>query len=275
MGQPMALRLLEARVPLIAYNRTPEKLLPLQQAGAQIAPTPQEAIAASDCLILMLTNTPAIEQVLFSPDGISLDRKTVIQMGTISPQESQNLQARIEKSGGEYLEAPVLGSIPEAKKGTLLVMVGGQESQFSRYQALLSHFGSQPMYIGPVGTAAALKLALNQLIASLTTAFAISFAFLEQQGVDKDKFMAILRQSALYAPTFDKKLARISDRNYSNPNFPTKHLLKDVDLFLHQAQDLHLNVLPLVAVRQILARAIEMGWAEADYAALYSALLED
>jgi 3-hydroxyisobutyrate dehydrogenase len=193
-------------------------------------------------------------------------------MGTISPQDSLSLQARLEKSGGEYLEAPVLGSIPEAKSGKLLVMVGSTKEQFSQYLELLSYFGEEPMYIGEVGTAAALKLALNQLIASLTTAFGMSLAFLAAQGVDREKFMTILRQSALYAPTFDKKLGRMSDRNYDNPNFPTKHLLKDVDLFLQQAEGINLDTMPLQAVRQILAKTLDLGLGEQDYAALYDAL---
>jgi 3-hydroxyisobutyrate dehydrogenase len=271
MGQPMALNLLQADLPLIAYNRTREKLIPLETAGAQIAPDAATAINSSTTIILMLTNRSAIESLLFTPET-SLAKRCVIQMGTISPQDSLSLQARLEKSGGEYLEAPVLGSIPEAKSGKLLVMVGSTKEQFSQYLELLSYFGEEPMYIGEVGTAAALKLALNQLIASLTTAFGMSLAFLAAQGVDREKFMTILRQSALYAPTFDKKLGRMSDRNYDNPNFPTKHLLKDVDLFLQQAEGINLDTMPLQAVRQILAKTLDLGLGEQDYAALYDAL---
>jgi 3-hydroxyisobutyrate dehydrogenase len=271
MGQPMALNLLQADLPLIAYNRTREKLIPLETAGAQIAPDAATAINSSTTIILMLTNRSAIESLLFTPET-SLAKRCVIQMGTISPQDSLSLQARLEKSGGEYLEAPVLGSIPEAKSGKLLVMVGSTKEQFSQYLELLSYFGEEPMYIEEVGTAAALKLALNQLIASLTTAFGMSLAFLAAQGVDREKFMTILRQSALYAPTFDKKLGRMSDRNYDNPNFPTKHLLKDVDLFLQQAEGINLDTMPLQAVRQILAKTLDLGLGEQDYAALYDAL---
>lgn len=275
MGELMAKRLLEANIPVIAYNRTPSKLESLQVAGASIAQTPTEAIQAADCLILMLTNARVIEEVLLANTGDrSFRDRTVIQMGTIAPSESQTLHDAIVAKGGAYLEAPVLGSIPEAKAGTLLVMVGSTEAQFQQWSSLLSHFGSEPMYIGAVGTAAAMKLALNQLIASLTTAFGLSLAFLKQQDVNIEKFMHILRQSALYAPTFDKKLNRMLERNYTNPNFPTKHLLKDVNLFLQQAEKLDLNEISLNSVRQVLQKAVDLGLSDQDYSALYAAIDE-
>jgi 3-hydroxyisobutyrate dehydrogenase len=124
----------------------------------------------------------------------------------------------------------------------------------------------------PVGSAAAAKLALNQLIASLTSAFALSLGFVERQGVEVEQFMQILRQSALYAPTFDKKLQQMRDRNYANPNFPTKHLLKDTNLFLTEAQSIGLNVSSLEGVRKVLETAQQLGLSEADYSSLFSAI---
>lgn len=273
MGQAMALRLLSANLPAIAYNRTPSKLAPLQEAGAEIAHSPVEAIQASDCLILMLSNATAIEEVLLSEAARPfLAGRTIIQMGTIAPSESRDIRDAVVASGGEYLEAPVLGSIPEAKKGELLVMVGATKRQFEKWSDLLKNFDPEPLLIGPVGTAAAIKLALNQLIASLTGAFALSLGFIQRQGVDVGQFMQILRQSALYAPTFDKKLQRMRDRYYGNPNFPTKHLLKDIDLFLSQAQDIGLNVSSLEGVRQVVQEAVALGFAEDDYSAMFSAI---
>lgn len=273
MGLPMAQRLLAANIELVAYNRTPERLAPLQAAGGAIAEHPAEVIAASDCVILMLTNAAAIQSVLLSEASRQqLAGRTVIQMGTITPTESKAIKDEVVAAGGEYLEAPVLGSIPEAQAGKLIVMVGGSTEQFQRWSNLLRNFSSDPLLIGAVGTAAAVKLALNQLIASLSSAFALSLGLVQRQGVDVELFMQILRQSALYAPTFDKKLQRMRDRNYSNPNFPTKHLLKDTDLFISEAKSVGLNVSSLEGVRQILEIAITQGLSDADYSALYSAI---
>ena len=124
------------------------------------------------------------------------------------------------------MEAPVLGSIPEATTGKLIVMIGGTREQFDHWRSLLSKLGSNVLYVGPVGHAAALKLAMNQLIASLTTAFATSLAFIQLHDLRVEQFMDVVRGSALYAPTFDKKLDKMIDHNYDNPNFPLKHLTR-------------------------------------------------
>lgn len=276
MGLPMAQRLLAANIELVAYNRTLEKLAPLQEAGSAIASTPDQVIAASECVILMLTNAAAIQNVLLSEASRQhLAGRTVIQMGTITPTESKAIRDEVVAAGGDYLEAPVLGSIPEAQAGKLIVMVGGSSEQFQRWSDLLVNFGSEPMLMGAVGTAATVKLALNQLIASLSSAFALSLSFVERQGVDVELFMQILRNSTLYASTFDKKLQRMRDRNYSNPNFPTKHLLKDTNLFISEAQSIGLNISTIEGVRQILEAAIAQGLSDADYSSLFSAIVAE
>jgi len=273
MGLPMAQRLLDANIEIVAYNRTPAKLEPLRTAGAEIAEHPQEAIGACECVMLMLTNAAAIRSVLLSDSSRQqLAGRTVIQMGTITPTESKAIRDEVITAGGDYLEAPVLGSIPEAKAGKLMVMVGGTPEQFQRWVQLLQNFGSEPLLIGTVGSAAAVKLALNQLIASLSSAFALSLGFVQRQGVDVELFMQILRNSALYAPTFDKKLQRMRDRDYSNPNFPTKHLLKDTNLFVTEAKAAGLNISSIEGVRNILEVALNRGLAEDDYSSLFSAI---
>ena len=272
MGQPMVVRLLENHS-VTVYNRTKSKLQPLVEAGAQAVDSPSKVIEQADCIVLMLSDAAAIEATLLSDTAKDyLAKRTIIQMGTIAPTESQSIRDAIVEAGGEYLEAPVLGSIPQVKTGELLVMVGSTKAQFDRYSELLKCYSPEPMYVGEVGTAAAMKLALNQLIAGLTSTFALSLSFVQQQGVDVEQFMDVVRQSALYAPTFDKKLERMCDRNFDNPNFPTKHLLKDTDLFLTQAAELGLNTKSLKGIKQIIETAIAIGLADKDYSAIYSAI---
>ncbi len=273
MGRPMGERIMNANHRLIAYNRTPEKAKPLAFLGADVVSIPAEAIASSECVVLMLADAQAIRETLLQKDALgSVAESTVIQMGTISPEESITIQGEILRAGGDYFEAPVLGSIPQAEKGELIVMVGSTSEQFGRWSDLLRCFGPDPVLIGPVGHAAALKLALNQLIASLTAAFALSLNFLERKEIDLDLFMKILRKSALYAPMFDKKLERMIERDYANPNFPAKHLAKDIDLFLNEAKPLRLQTVGLEGVRQLVQMTLTRGWAETDYSALFQVI---
>lgn len=273
MGLPLAERLLAAEFPLIIYNRTPEKAAVLVDVGATLVAQPKDLLLSAHCIILMLTDGAAIRETLLTPENLPLLKdRTVIQMGTIAPQESKDLQKTIVTAGGAYLECPVLGSIPEAQTGGLLLMVGSTPKQFTTWTPLLSNFGPNPRYIGEVGTAMALKLALNQLIAGLTSTFALSLGFVQQQGVEVPQFMEILRASALYAPTFDKKLQRMVDRNFANPNFPVKHLAKDVDLFLQESQSIRLHTNTLETIAEILKETIATGLSNSDYSALFNTI---
>lgn len=273
MGKPMALRLLEMGHQVWAYNRTVSKLEPLAQAGVTTSETVQEVVQAVDTLVLMLSDAAAIRAVLLQePVRQTLCDRTLLQMGTISPSDSRTLNQEFQALNASYLEAPVLGSIGEAQSGNLIVMVGATPEQYTRCAPLLQCFGPDPLHVGPVGSAAALKLALNQLIGSLTTAFAQSLGLIQREGVDVDLFMQVVRSSALYAPTFDKKLDRMVNRNFANPNFPTKHLLKDMNLFVETAQAVGLDASAAAAVRQVVQKAVDQGLADTDYSGLFSAV---
>ncbi len=268
MGQPMAERLLAQGHLVWVWNRTSATAEALREKGARVATTPAEAVAKSAIAFTMLSDFAATEAVL---QGIDLAGKTLVQMATIAPGESRKLADRLNQAGGAYLEAPVLGSIPEAKGGELILMVGGPESLFIQLRPILEALGPEPRLIGEVGKAAALKLALNQLIASLTAAFATSLAFVQGQGVAVDAFMQILRKSALYAPTFDKKLARMLEHDYQNPNFPTEHLIKDIDLFRQEAKAIDLRI---VEVARGLYEHALVTHAREDYSCVFEAVLK-
>lgn len=273
MGVPLGDRLLGAGYPLTVYNRTVRKTDPLARQGATVAPTPEAVLAAADVIVMMVTDAAAVAELVLGAESRShLQGKTLVQMGTIGPDQSRNLMDQVTEAGGSYWEAPVLGSIPEARAGNLIVMVGSTPAQFEAGAPLLQCFSPQPHYIGQVGQAMALKLALNQLITGLTSTFALSLAFIQGQGVEVEQFMAIVRDSAVYAPTFDKKLSRMLEQNFSNPNFPTQHLLKDTRLFLDAAQGLGLETAGLAGVEPILERAIALGLGQSDYSALFAAL---
>ena len=273
MGTPMARRLAQHGFSVIAYNRTQSKLPPLEREGIEVASHPIEVVRQVDCIILMVTNADAIADLILSSDVQPLlANRGVIQMSTIAPHQSQEIGRTVIALGGDYLEAPVLGSIPQAADGSLIVMVGSTPECFEKYRSVLGCFGPDPMWMGDIGTAATAKLAMNQLIGSLTAAFALSLGMIQRTGIDVEQFMTIVRQSALYAPTFDKKLQRMCDRNFDNPNFPTKHLLKDMSLFTETAEAIGLDARLSDSVRQIAQWTSEQGFADADYSALYETI---
>lgn len=269
MGYPMATRLVECGHDLTVYNRTRQKALPLQELGATIADNAQEAIAAAEVTVVMLADAASIRETL-EPHGRlpDLTGHTLIQMGTIAPRESVALLEDIHRAGGDYLEAPVLGSRPQARNGKLLIMVGATPTQFERWFDLLSSFGPDPRLIGSVGRAAALKLAFNQLIASHLASFSMALGLIRRHDIDVEEFMTLLRQSALYAPTFDAKLPRLLERDFSDVNFPARLLLKDLQLAADVAEDVGLHTAVLEGLKTIVGEALERGFGDADYSVL-------
>ena len=268
MGSPFSLRLLGEGHEVTVYNRSSDKLTHLISKGANITTNPFDAIANSKIIIMMLSGYSAITEVLFSTP-IDMKGKLFVQMGTISPNESRELFARISQLGAKYIEAPVLGSIPEALSGKLIVMVGGSLDDFNYVVPILDCLGEKPILIGDIGTAAALKLAMNQLIAALTTAFSLSLGFCMRNGVDTEIYMDVVRKSALYAQTYDKKLKKYLERNFDGANFSAKHLNKDVNLFLADAESLGMDCSSLQGIAKITTQAIKQGLGDKDYSAIY------
>ncbi|HET7909585.1 MAG TPA: NAD(P)-dependent oxidoreductase, partial [Nitrospira sp.] len=273
LGRAIAARLHTVGHQVVAFNRTSAKALPLQREGIAVVGSADRAVSQADCALLLLADAAAIREVLFTSSCSSaLKGKTIVQMGTIAPSESLGIQREVEQRGGGYCEAPVLGSLTEAKAGTLFVMMGGTGEQFASWSPLLQSLGREPRHIGPVGAAAALKLALNHLIAAETSAFALSLAVVQRSGIPVETFMGVLRKSALYAPTFDKKLPRLLKRDYEQPNFSTRHLIKDVRLFVHEAEARGLTTEALNGLTWILERTIAKGFGDVDYSALFEAV---
>jgi 3-hydroxyisobutyrate dehydrogenase len=269
LGTAIGERLLRSEHQLTVWNRHGERCAPLQALGARVAPTPAEAVAAAELVITVLSDGPTTRAVLLEQAGAALKGRLVLQVATIAPQESRSLAAALAERGAELLEVPVLGSRPEALAGTLQLMVGGDAAALERARPVLAALGSEPRLLGPVGAALTTKLALNQLIASLTHSFSLSLHLVQRAGVDVEAFMAILRASALHAPTFDKKLAKELADDYANPNFPTAHLRKDLLLFLQTARGLGLETAGLDGLAELLERATAAGLDELDYSALH------
>jgi 3-hydroxyisobutyrate dehydrogenase len=272
MGYPMAQRLLQAGHKLCVYNRTLTKTNTLKNQGALVVATPSEAIQSSDCIVLMLADIYAIRECLFKDKSINWRGKTVIQMGTIGSSESRQLQQRLRKHHAHYVECPVLGSRRETEEGRLILMFGGSRPQFKKWQTFLKAFGPQPRYIGPVGKAAVIKLALNQLIASHAVAFALSLGLVQKNRIHVNQFTEILKESVLCAPMYEKKLPNWLTRNYQNPNFPTKHLLKDLRLVIQEAKTRKLQTKSLEGLDWLYQKAIQSGYINQDYTSVYNVI---
>ena len=276
MGRAFVERFLSQGHTVSVFNRTREAVKDLEESGVAVCDSVDELIDASDTVILMVSNADAIRGVLSldqpAEQAPALEGKIVLQMATISPGQSIAIEDAVTSRGGRYLEAPVLGSLPEARAGSLIVMAGGPQAVFEEALPVLQVLGSDPRYIGQTGSAAALKLAMNQLIAALTAGFSLSLGYARKHGVDTDLFMDTVRESALYAKTYDKKLDKYLSRDFGKANFSTRHLLKDIRLFIDDARAAGLNTAALEGIEQITRQTVEEGYDVMDYSSIYQAI---
>lgn len=267
LGEAIGRRLLDQGVVLKVWNRTPGRCRDLIEAGAESVQDLSSISETCSSVITVLRDGPVTETMVRELGD--LHGCCLMPMGTMGITEIRRLAQQVHNQNGTCLEAPVLGSKPQAANGTLLVMAGGTQELFDQQRPLLDHLSQQPMLVGAIGSGAATKLALNQLIASLTHAFSLSLRLVQQAGVPVETFMAILRPSALYAPTFDKKLQRMLDGHYSDPNFSTALLRKDLRLFLEEATAAGLQIQGLQGLDTLLEQASGGELDGLDYCALH------
>ena len=272
LGESISQRLLTSGIELGVWNRNPERCQGLLNAGATSINDLEEVTANWDGVITVLRDGPVTQQVVAALGD--LRSCCIIPMGTMGVSEIRALDLQVQQQNGRCLEAPVLGSKPQAISGTLLVMAGGDPELFEQQQPLLKLLAEEPLLVGPIGSGAATKLALNQLIASLTHAFSLSLRLVQQAGVPVETFMSILRPSALYAPTFDKKLQRMLDGHYADPNFSTALLRKDLRLFLEEAAAAELQTQGLQGLDTLLEQSSGGELDALDYCALHELTLQ-
>jgi len=267
MGRAMAGRLAETGWPVIGYNRTPREV-----EGIESLDNPAAVAERANVLWLMVSDAKACREVIDRLGETGLRDHLLINSSTIAPEESAELAETVSGFGGEYLEAPVLGSIPQAKSGTLQLLLGGDEAVIRRHEDLLGALGT-PTHFGEIRSGAAAKLAFNQLIGSLTSAFSMSLGLVQREGVDVDKFMGTLRESALYAPTFDKKLDNMLGHSFDKANFPLKHLLKDIRLFTRSACSQDIDTHLLIGLQHVLEEGVCAGHGNHDYSSLHDTIV--
>ena len=268
LGEAIGRRLLEQGVTLKVWNRTAAKCQPLVEQGAVLIENLAGAAKGCHAVITVLRDGPVSAEVIAELGD--LDAVCCLPMGTMGISESRQLELQVQAQQGAYLEAPVLGSKPEARKGTLLVMAGGDAGVFEQQLPLLRLLSVDPKWMGPTGSAAASKLALNQLIASLTHGYSLALRLVQASGLEVERFMEVLRPSALYAPTVDKKLDRMLSHDFSNPNFSTALLRKDLQLFVREAALSGVNAAALAGLVELLVRAEGTPLDAGDYSALHA-----
>jgi 3-hydroxyisobutyrate dehydrogenase len=237
MGAPMARRLLEDGHRVIVWNRTPGAAGPLTADGARAAPTPAAATRGSEFAVTMLADANAVRGVFTGADGLlSAPPEVLIQMSTLSPAEAVGLAAEAASVGPPplaFLDAPVVGSVPQARAGSLRILASGDAATFDRSRDLLAALG-EPAYVGPTGHGSALKSVVNAAVAPMVALLAESLALADSLGLDEDMVLDELGRSRI-GPLVERKRAAIRSGEFGADS-RLALFAKDMRLVLESAQ---------------------------------------
>jgi 3-hydroxyisobutyrate dehydrogenase len=272
MGTPMATRLLDAGHDVTVWNRTSAKTGPLVDRGASAATTPADAVAGVDAAITMVANPEALEEVLFSGDGV-LDvlhpGQLLIDMSTVGVDVIRSIAGRLPSSV-TFVDAPVRGSVPEATAGRLAIYVGATPAAFDRVRPLLAPLGT-PQHVGGPGAGAATKMVVNLILGVTITALGEALALGDRLDLDRATLLDVLADSPIGA-TVRSKRVNIESGEYP-PSFKLRHALKDLRLATDPATRPGQNLTVAAAARGWLEQAAIAGAEDRDFSAVVDTIV--
>jgi len=237
MGRPIVQRLLEAGFKVTAYDRDRSKAEALIPFGGTVAESVAELSSRCDVVLSCLPNGGAVLDTYEGSAGVIANARPgslLIDLSTVSPETSHELATLGSVHGLEVLDVTISGSVPVAEKGLLVLFGGGNSECFEGAEAIFRAFSQKHFYLGPSGSGATMKLVVNSLLGIGMQAIAEAVALGEKAGLDRDRLLEVLAQTAVVAPAHVGKLQRAMKNDYS-PQFPLRLMNKDFRLILNLA----------------------------------------
>lgn len=277
MGMPMARQLLRAGFPLTVYNRTASRALLLGGDGAAVVESPAEVAARSEVVITMLADGDAVAAVVLGSGGVlsAAEAGTVlVEMSTIGPDAVRRLAAAAHQRGVSMLDAPVSGSVSAAESATLTTIVGGERTVFERVRPVLAAMTAQQLWLGAHGAGAAMKLALNGLIAATNQAVAEALVVAEAWGIEPTAAYEAIATSAVGSRYVDYKRDAFLHPADTAVAFTLALLAKDLALYQELGDSLGVPLASAAAAADALVLARATQGDGADLAAVAEHLRE-
>lgn len=270
MGGPMARNLLRAGHEVTVWNRTVQKTEALEEEGARVASTPEDAVRDAEIVLTMLADAPAVEATVIESGGFEAMPQGAlwIQSSTIGVAATERLAELAGERGITFVDAPVLGTKKPAEDGQLFMLASGPAEARGRCEPVFDAISRGHVWLGETGLGTRLKLVVNSWILGTIENLSETFVLAQTLGVHPRSFLEAISGGAMDMPYAHLKGEAILNENFP-PSFPLSHARKDVALILDAAGDVEL---PLVrATLQQFDRAVELGHADEDMSAVYYA----
>ncbi|MFL5710691.1 MAG: NAD(P)-dependent oxidoreductase, partial [Chloroflexota bacterium] len=233
-------RLAGRGVEVVVYNRTPDRATALaEKIGASVAATPAEAASRVEVVITMVADDDAVREMFEGPDGIAAGIRqgsVAVDMSTVLPDTIRAVAPRVQARSAGILDAPVSGSVSSTLAGELTVMVGGESGDLERARPILECLARRVFHLGPLGSGAVMKLAVNTLIFGLNGAVAEGLVLAERNGIDRALAYEVLASSAAGAPMVGYKRANFVEPETTPVAFSLALADKDLRLIRELAE---------------------------------------
>jgi len=276
MGTPMASNLARAGTRLVLWNRTPEKCRPLEDLGAERVDLASDVFRTTRIVLLMLANEAAIDAVLMrgrNEFAALVADRTIVQMGTTSPEYSRGLEVDVLAAGGRYVEAPVSGSRKPAESGQLVGMLAGDEFSVAEVRPLLAPVCARTFVCGAVPRALSMKLAVNLFLIATVGALAEATHFAERHELDLELFREVLDAGPMASSVSKMKLPKLIAKEFSVQASITDVLMNN-RLIANAARDAGIASPLLDVCHALFAETESSGRGALDMAAVLCAIEE-
>lgn len=274
MGAPMAAHLVDAGNTVVTHTHRSPVPDHLKQKGVEALPSLKAVAEASDVIIMIVPDTPQVEEVLFAGDGIAAGLskgKLVIDMSSISPIDTKAFAEKITALGCDYVDAPVSGGEVGAKAASLTIMVGATDAGFSRAKPLFDLMGKNITHVGPIGAGQTTKVA-NQIIVALNIeAVAEALLFASKAGADPAKVREALMGGFASSKILELHAERMINRTFE-PGFRIKLHQKDLNLALQNAKEMGISLPNTATAQELFNSCASHGGGDDDHSGLVKAL---
>ena len=243
---------------VFGWNRTPKSL-------PYFTPQARDAARQADFIIIVVTDPPAVQNVLDQILPVLKPGQIVMQSSTVSPQDTREFAKQVTARGALFLEAPFTGSKPAAEQRQTVFYIGGETTVLDGARPVLQRLGKTFLHIGSTGSASVLKLAMNVNIALIAQALCESLTMVRAAGLADHRFFAALNLNASRSGVSDLKAPKLISNDFS-PQFSLKHMAKDLRLALQTGKDV-----PMPQTKELMKiyeEGLRRGWADDDYIGL-------
>jgi len=264
MGKGMALNVLKAGHDLTVWNRSPEKTIPLVNAGARTAPTPAQAVDGAEVIITILGDDRSSQHIWLGDDGIlsgvMAPNAIAVESTTVSRDWMIALGGRCIDTGLRFLDCPVTGGPPGADAGSLTMLVGGETSTLADATPVLEAYSKRIYHFGPVGAGTAYKLIVNTIGAVQAAAVAEGIAVAREAGLPLDMVAEALSTGSVASPMTINIAPRMAQDRHDEVRFAAQWRAKDAHYGVDMAHGLGCDTPVFDAATALFKSAIDQGF---------------